>query len=106
MQQYQTRSSQFLTPRQSHAGRNFGIAFLFLLLIIVFFAVPFVNVQSVNVPLGFGGVQLSLIGSLSYAMFKCGEVHLTGSSSVLGSTVASVDRYEWVCDGQTPSIAG
>jgi hypothetical protein len=60
---------------------------------IIFFAVPFVNIASV----GIFGVNVSVTGSLSYAIFRCGEVHLTGTGSVFGSTYASTDRYEWVC---------
>jgi hypothetical protein len=95
MQQYTApqQQSQLIVPRQSHAGRNLAILFFFL---IIFFAVPFVNIQSV----GFAGVNVSLTGSLSYAIFHCGEVHLTGTGSAFGSTYASIDRYQWVCGNQ------
>ncbi len=87
----------------SHAGRNVALAFLvFLILLIVFFAVPVVTVASVNVPYGVGSISVSATGSLSYAVFHCGEVHVTGYGEVLGRTVASVDRYEWICGGSSP----
>lgn len=86
-----------MVPRQSHAGLNFTIL---LLLTIVFFALPFVNIESVSVPYGVGSVNVSVAGSLSYAIFHCGEVHLSGTGSVFGSNYASIDRYEWVCGNQ------
>jgi len=100
MQHYQTAQPQLLAQRPSHAGRNLGIL---LLLAILFFVVPIVNVESVSIPYGFGSVNVNLTGSLSYSILHCGEVHLTGSGSVLGSNVASIDRYEWLCGNQPPS---
>jgi hypothetical protein len=95
MQQQQT---QFAVPRESHAGRNFAI--LLLLAIVFFVALPFVNIESVSIPYGVGSVNVSVNGSLSYAIFHCGEVHLSGTGTILGSNYASVDRYEWVCSNQ------
>ncbi len=90
-QQSQTQHSQpQYVARTSHAGRNLAILFV---LGIIFFAVPFVNVETVNI----GIANASVTGSLSYAIFHCGEVHLSGST--FGSTI---DRYEWVCGNQSP----
>jgi hypothetical protein len=81
-------------PRQGHVGRNLAILAIFGIL---FFAVPFVNISSVAI----FGVNVSMTGSLSYAIFRCGEVHVSGTGSAFGSTYASIDRYAWVCGNQS-----
>ena len=86
------RQPQLFVQRQGHAGRNLTILFF---LAVIFFAVPFVNVESVSI----GVASVSVTGSLSYTIFHCGELHLTGSS-----VFAVIDRYEWVC-GNQPSLA-
>ena len=97
MDQYKQQQPQLLVPRQSHAGRNHAIIFL----VVIFFALPSVNVESVSLPYGLGTVNVSVTGSLSYAVFHCGEVHLTSSNtgSVLGRYIRPINRYEWVCGG-------
>ena len=81
----QQQPQQEYVPKKGHAVRNLAIL---LVLAFIFFGLPFVNVESVNVGFASG----SLTGSMSYAILHCGEVHLSGSA--FG---ASFDRYEFVC---------
>jgi hypothetical protein len=72
--------------------RNIAIL-LTVIFVIVFFTVPFVDVTSVNL----GILNESVVGSLSYALFHCGEVHVTRST--IG---VSTNQYEFVCGNQNP----
>ncbi len=73
---------------QSHSRRNVALGFLFLLAILGFFFLPVVYVGSMD----FVGVYGSATVSLSYQVFRCGEVHIAFSG-----TLGNYDTWEWVC---------
>jgi|GEM_PF-3805614 len=91
LSQVQPQPQIVYAKKVSHRGAILGI--VFLLLVVGFFVLPIVNIESVNIAVA----NVSVTGSVSYALFQCGEVHLTGST-----VGVSVDRYEWVCGSQAP----
>lgn len=66
------------------------------IVLIVFFA-PIVPVNSNNFNFGQFSSNQQTYASVSYVMFKCGEVHSSGSATYGSNNLASSDQYKWVC---------
>ncbi len=72
---------------------------VFLIAAGAFFLLPVFAIPGQSIDIGYAGTRVSVTtqGSLSYAIFHCGEVHITGSADLAGVQLTQGGMYKFLC---------